>query len=240
MHGGVLRQLLRSTPPPLQKQPTTINTILWLYLFDLFYKEHVEEATVKEYLNIINFKTFKNLRSKEHAEKTTHPSVLPCSMVRCQGQTWLKERAIAMEEPILHRRPPYRPNDLPTLLQDFPDGKHVCSLYGSYPCTVRANEHRSLRRPFSVPKYPAFKGKKHLMRIKPLFAKYFVRVDKSAKEFLQEDGSQNNRYVHRTSIRRRFLHAKWAKPGSSAIRDRLHFELGKRGLLPHLKYARLA
>ena len=47
------------------------------------YKEHVEAATIKECLNVINFKTFKYLRSnKEHAKKTTHPSVLPsCSMV---------------------------------------------------------------------------------------------------------------------------------------------------------------
>jgi hypothetical protein len=45
------------------------------------YKEQVEATTVKECLNIINFKTFKYLRSKEHAEKTTHPGVLPCSMV---------------------------------------------------------------------------------------------------------------------------------------------------------------
>ena len=48
------------------------------------YKDQVEAATVKECFNIINFKTFKYLRSKEHAEKTTHPSVLPCSMHGCQ------------------------------------------------------------------------------------------------------------------------------------------------------------
>ena len=35
-----------------------------------------------------------------------------------------------------------------------------------------------------------------------------------------------------------FLHAWWAKSGSSAIRDRLHLELGKRGL-PPLKCSRL-
>ncbi len=32
---------------------------------------------------------------------------------------------------------------------------------------------------------PLPKGKKHLMRIKPLLAKYFIRADISAKEFLQ-------------------------------------------------------
>jgi hypothetical protein len=32
-------------------------------------------------------------------------------------------------------------------------------------------------------------GKKHLMRIKPLLAKYFIQADNSAKEFLQRDGS---------------------------------------------------
>ena len=63
------------------------------------YKKQVEAATVKECLNIINFKTFKYLRSKEHAEKTTHPSVLPCSMVVKD-----KRDSTAMEEPILHRR----------------------------------------------------------------------------------------------------------------------------------------
>ena len=36
---------------------------------------------------------------------------------------------------------------------------------------------------------PLPKGEKHLMRIKPLLAKYFVRADNSAKEFLQVDGS---------------------------------------------------
>ena len=37
---------------------------------------------------------------------------------------------------------------------------------------------------------PLPKGKKHLMRIKPLLAKYFIRAaDNSAKEFLQADGS---------------------------------------------------
>ena len=47
------------------------------------YKEQVEAATatVKECLNIINFKTFKYLCSKERAEKTTHPSILPCSIM---------------------------------------------------------------------------------------------------------------------------------------------------------------
>ena len=35
---------------------------------------------------------------------------------------------------------------------------------------------------------PLPKGKKHLMRIKPLLAKCFIRVDNSAKEFLQADG----------------------------------------------------
>ncbi len=33
------------------------------------------------------------------------------------------------------------------------------------------------------------KGKKHLMRIKPSIAKYFVIADPSAKNFLQKDGS---------------------------------------------------
>jgi len=32
-------------------------------------------------------------------------------------------------------------------------------------------------------------GKKHVMRIKPLLAKYFAQADSSAKEFLQKDGS---------------------------------------------------
>jgi hypothetical protein len=36
---------------------------------------------------------------------------------------------------------------------------------------------------------PLPKGKKHLMRIKPSIAKYFVIADPSAKEFLQKDGS---------------------------------------------------
>ena len=36
---------------------------------------------------------------------------------------------------------------------------------------------------------PLPKGKKHLMRIKPLLAKYFIRADNSTKEFLQADGS---------------------------------------------------
>ena len=62
------------------------------------FKEQVEAATVKECLNIINFKTFKYLRSKEHAEKS------PPLQHGFQGQARLKGRAIAMEEPILHRR----------------------------------------------------------------------------------------------------------------------------------------
>ena len=36
---------------------------------------------------------------------------------------------------------------------------------------------------------PLPKGKKHLMRIKPLLAKYFIRADNSTKEFLRADGS---------------------------------------------------
>jgi hypothetical protein len=127
------------------------------------------------------------------------------------------------------------------------------------------------------------------MRIKPLLAKYFIRADNSAKEFLQADGSllvqlemalyglpeagklwhkiltdnlRSAGYTHKpngTTVWRRiegdregrttalsivlvfvddFLHAWWAKSGSSAIRDRPHLELGKRGL-PPLKCSRL-
>jgi hypothetical protein len=36
---------------------------------------------------------------------------------------------------------------------------------------------------------PLSKGKKHLIRIKPSIAKYFVIADPSAKNFLQKDGS---------------------------------------------------
>ena len=106
------------------------------------YKQQMEEATVKECLNIINFKTFKYLRSKEHAEKTTHPSVLPCSMV--VKQTRLKGRTLAMEKLVLHKRPPYQPNALPALWQDFPDSEHGRGLHGTYPHTAHENEHPSL------------------------------------------------------------------------------------------------
>ena len=36
---------------------------------------------------------------------------------------------------------------------------------------------------------PLPKGKKHVMRIKPSIAKYFVIADPSAKRYLQPDGS---------------------------------------------------
>ena len=41
----------------------------------------------------------------------------------------------------------------------------------------------------SLSQHSFSKGKKHLMRIKPSIAKYFVIADPSAKNFLQKDGS---------------------------------------------------
>jgi hypothetical protein len=107
------------------------------------YKEQVEAATVKECLNIINFKTFKYLRSKKHAEKTTHPSVLPCSMV-------VKDMRDSKGELLLwksrfctggHRTDPttYQPFD-----KTFSDDKYGRSIHGTHLRTAHANEHRSL------------------------------------------------------------------------------------------------
>jgi len=152
------------------------------------YKKQVEAATVKECLNIINFKTFKYLRSKEHAEKTTHPSVLPCSMV-------VKDKRDSKGELLLwksrfctggHRTDP-------TTYQPFDKTSPTASMDAVYMVLIFAQHMRMNIEVCDVPSAylntPLPKGKKHLMRIKPLLAKYFIRADNSAKEFLQADGS---------------------------------------------------
>ena len=152
------------------------------------YKPQVEEATVKECLNIINFKTFKYLRSREHAEKTIHPGILPCSMV-------VKDKRDSMGELLLWKSRFCVGGHLsdPATYLPFDKTSPTASMDAVYLLLCIAQHYRMNLEVCDVPSAylntPLPHGKKHIMRIKPLLAKYFVRADNSAKEFLQGDGS---------------------------------------------------
>jgi hypothetical protein len=94
-----------------------------------------------------------------------------------------------MEESFLHRRSSHRP----TTYQPFDKTSPTASMDAVYMVLIFAQHMRMNIEVCDVPSAylntPLPKGKKHLMRIKPLLAKYFVRADNSAKEFLQADGS---------------------------------------------------
>ncbi len=130
----------------------------------------MEAATVKECLNIINFKTLKYIRSKEHAEKTTHLSVLPCSMV-------VKDKRDSKGELLLwksrlctggHRTDP-------TTYQPFDKTSPTASMDAVYMVLIFAQHMRMNIEVCDVPSTylntPLPKGKKHLMRIKPLLTR---------------------------------------------------------------------
>ena len=252
------------------------------------YKSQVEESTVKECQNILNFKTFKYLRSKDHAETTIHPGILPCSMV-------VKDKRDSKGELLLWKSRFCTGGHLVdhNAYQPFDKTSPTASMDAVYMVLAMAQNMRMNVEVCDVPSAylntPLPKGKKHLMRIKPLIAKYFVRADNSAKEFLQKDGSllvqlekalyglpeagklwhellvdnlKSSGYKHKPNdtpvwirIERNragkclslsiilvfvddFLHAWRMSSGSDSVRDRLHVELGKRGL-PPLKCSRL-
>ena len=177
-----------------------------------------------------------------------------------------------MEKLVLHKRPPYRPNALPALWQDFPDSKHGRGLHGTYPRTANVNEHRSLWHRFSVLQHPASKGEKapdedqapsrkvFRQKVDALYwfstRRRFTNSPKPAGKLwceLLRDNLKAAGYTQKpndTTVWRRierdregrttalsialvfvddFLHAWWVKSSeTSAIRDRLHLELGKR------------
>jgi hypothetical protein len=152
------------------------------------YKTQVEESAVKECKNILDFKTFKYLMRREDAEETVHTALLPCSMVvkdkrDSKGELLQWKSRLATGG---HKTNPenYQPFDKtsPTASMDS-----VYSVLG-----IMQNNRMNLEVcdvPSAYLNTPLPKGKKHVMRIKPSIAKYFVIADPSAKRYLQPDGS---------------------------------------------------
>jgi hypothetical protein len=251
------------------------------------YKTQVEDSAVVECKNILNFKTFKYLMRREDADETVHTALLPCSMV-------VKDKRDSKGELLLWKSRLATGGHMtnPETYQPFDKTSPTASMDSVYSVLGLMQHSRMNLEVCDVPSAylntPLPKGKKHVMRIKPSIAKYFVIADPSAKRYLQPDGSllvqlekalyglpesgklwhellkdklQASGYKHKpndTTVWKRFeqrdgknvsvsivlvfvddfMHV-WKGPnGGNATRDRLHNELGKRGL-PPLKCSRL-
>ena len=251
------------------------------------YKTQVEDSAVVECKNILNFKTFKYLMRREDADETVHTALLPCSMV-------VKDKRDSKGELLLWKSRLATGGHMtnPETYQPFDKTSPTASMDSVYSVLGIMQHSRMNLEVCDVPSAylntPLPKGKKHVMRIKPSIAKYFVIADPSAKRYLQPDGSllvqlekalyglpesgklwhellkdklQASGYKHKpndTTVWKRFeqrdgknvsisivlvfvddfMHV-WKGPnGGNATRDRLHNELGKRGL-PPLKCSRL-
>ena len=252
------------------------------------YKKQVEDSAVAECKNLLNFKTFKYLKRREDAEKTIHPAMLPCSMV-------VKDKRDSKGELLLWKSRLATGGHLvdPTSYQPFDKTSPTASMDCVYAVLATMQKNRMSLEVCDVPSAylntPLPKGKKHVMRIKPSIAKYFVVADPSAEQYLQQDGSlivqlekalyglpesgklwhellRDNLkaagYIHKpndTTMWKRceknrdgkvvsmsiilvfvddFMHVWMGPNGGTAVRDKLHKELGKSGL-PPLKCSRL-
>ena len=152
------------------------------------YKAQVEASAVAECKNILNFKTFRYLRDKSQAEKTIHPEILPCSMV-------VKDKRDSKGELLLWKSRLATGGHLtnPDTYQPFDKTSPTASMDAVYTALAIMQSNRMNMEVCDVPSAylntPLPKGKKHIMRIKPSIAKYFVLADPSAREFLQRDNS---------------------------------------------------
>jgi hypothetical protein len=152
------------------------------------YNAQVKASAVAECTNILNFKTFKYLRHKSQAEKTIHPEILPCSMV-------VKDKRDSKGELLLWKSKLATGGHLsnPDTDQPFDKTSPTASMDAVYTALTIMQCNRMNLEVYDVPSAylntPLPKGKKHLMRIKPSIAKYFIIADPSAKNFLQKDSS---------------------------------------------------
>ena len=137
------------------------------------YKAQVEASAVAECTNILNFKTFKYLRDKSQAEKTIHPEILPCSMV-------VKDKRDSKGELLLWKSRLATGGHLtnPDTYQPFDKTSPTASMDAVYTALTIMQCNRMNLEVCDVPSAylntPLPKSKKHLMRIKPSIAKYFV------------------------------------------------------------------
>ena len=152
------------------------------------YKAQVEASAVVECKNIVDFKTFKYLMRREDAEKSIHLNLLPCSMV-------VKDKRDSKGELLLWKSRLATGGHMtnPDTYQPFDKTSPTASMDSVYTVlAVMQNKRMNLEVcdvPSAYLNTPLPKGKKHVMRIKPLIAKYFVIADPSAKRYLQKDGS---------------------------------------------------
>jgi len=152
------------------------------------YKKDVEASAIAECKNILNFRTFRYLRDKSEAEKTIHPEILPCSMV-------VKDKRDSKGELLLWKSRLATGGHLtnPDTYQPFDKTSPTASMDSVYTVLAIMQHNKMNLEVCDVPSAylntPLPKGKKHMMRIKPSIAKYFVIADPSAREYLQQDGS---------------------------------------------------
>ena len=141
------------------------------------YKEQVEASVVVECKNIIDFKFFKYLMSREDVEKSIHLNLLPCSMV-------VKDKRDSKGELLLRKSRMTNPDTY----RPFDKTSPTASMDSVYTVlAVMQNKQMNLEvcdGPSAYLNTPLPKGKK------PLIAEYFVIADPYAKRYLQKDGSQ--------------------------------------------------
>ena len=153
------------------------------------YKQQVEEAAMTEIANVaVKFGTTKYLKKLADREPSIHETVLPVEMIMkdkrdSNGELLLFKGRLATGGHLV--------ND--STYGPFDKTSPTASIDMLYIFLAMASKLHMNFETCDVPsaylnaKLP--KGKKHVVKIKPVLAKYFCRVDPSAKAFLQSDGS---------------------------------------------------
>jgi hypothetical protein len=144
------------------------------------YKKQVEESAVAECRNILNFKTFKFLKRREDAERTIHTALLPCSMVvkdkrDSKGELLLWKSRLATGGDMVNHGA-YQPFDKTSPTASMDAAYALMGVMQSGGLNMEVCDVPSAYLNTSLPK-----GKKHVMRIKPSIAKYFVIAEPSAE-----------------------------------------------------------
>eukprot|EP00597_Dinobryon_sp_UTEXLB2267_P018900 CAMPEP_0201115466 /NCGR_PEP_ID=MMETSP0812-20130820/78945_1 /ASSEMBLY_ACC=CAM_ASM_000668 /TAXON_ID=98059 /ORGANISM="Dinobryon sp., Strain UTEXLB2267" /LENGTH=418 /DNA_ID=CAMNT_0047379167 /DNA_START=1 /DNA_END=1253 /DNA_ORIENTATION=- len=151
------------------------------------YKEDVEACAIKEVLNVIKHKTWTYLKSVKDAEQSIHTNVLPCQMVvkdkrDSKGQLLLWKGRLANGG---HRTDP-------TAYLPFDKTSPTATIDAVFAFLAVAQRNKMQVETNDVPaaylNAPLAKGKKHVMRISKILAKYVCAADPRAKAYLQPDG----------------------------------------------------
>ena len=152
------------------------------------YQVDVEAAAVKECGNLVKYKTWTYLRTRDDAEKSVHTNLLPCSMiVKDKRDT----RGMLLSWKARLTNGGHRTD--PTRYLPFDKSSPTANIDAVYAFLAVMQHYKMHGESSDVPSAylnaPLKKGYKHVMKIGKTLSKYVCLADPSAIPYLQSDGT---------------------------------------------------